>query len=290
MAEDYSIPRQLAHITTRIECISINGNVISGTGFFFLFKHDGKTFAPAIITNKHVLDRIKKATLFFTKKDDNNNPIIGETIPCEMQDYQINKYTINHPDPKVDLAALFIGELISQAAEYKKPLYYIGISKEMIPSADKLKNLSALEEIIMVGYPIGIWDHVNNMPIFRKGITATHPSLDYQGRKEFLVDAACFPGSSGSPVFRYKEGLKFSATGPIKVTGGGPQLELLGILYAGPQMSVEGVIKIVNIPTKQVPLSESKIPINIGYVIKAERLFEIESLIDNTFADHMQKS
>lgn len=109
-----------------------------------------------------------------------------------MQDYQINKYTINHPDPKVDLAALFIGELISQAAEYKKPLYYIGLSKEIIPSADKLKNLSALEEIIMVGYPIGIWDHVNNMPIFRKGITATHPSLDYQGRKEFLVDAACF--------------------------------------------------------------------------------------------------
>jgi len=53
----------------------------------------------------------------------------------------------------------------------------------------------------MVGYPIGLWDEKNNYPIFRKGITATHPANDYNGKSEFMIDAACFPGSSGSPVY-----------------------------------------------------------------------------------------
>ena len=39
------------------------------------------------------------------------------------------------------------------------------------------------------------------MPITRTGITATSFSLDYQGKSEFVIDAACFPDSSGSPVF-----------------------------------------------------------------------------------------
>ena len=29
----------------------------------------------------------------------------------------------------------------------------------------------------MVGYPIGISDEVNNLPIFRKGYTASHPAF-----------------------------------------------------------------------------------------------------------------
>lgn len=52
----------------------------------------------------------------------------------------------------------------------------------------------------MVGYPDGIWDEFNNQPIVRRGITATHPKNDFNGKGEFLIDAVCFPGSSGSPV------------------------------------------------------------------------------------------
>ena len=34
----------------------------------------------------------------------------------------------------------------------------------------------------MVGYPIGLWDEVNNMPLVRKGITSYHPSMDFEGK------------------------------------------------------------------------------------------------------------
>lgn len=58
----------------------------------------------------------------------------------------------------------------------------------------------------MIGYPNGLWDSQNNLPIIRRGITATSVKKDYNGKKEFLIDAAVFPGSSGSPVFIFNEG------------------------------------------------------------------------------------
>jgi len=44
----------------------------------------------------------------------------------------------------------------------------------------------------MIGYPSGLWDTKNNLPIVRKGITATTPYFDYNGKREFLVDIAAF--------------------------------------------------------------------------------------------------
>jgi hypothetical protein len=87
----------------------------------------------------------------------------------------------------------------------RKRIYFMALGKEIIPTAEQLEGLAALEDIVMVGYPIGLWDKVNNMPIIRRGITATHPKLPYNGREEFMIDAACFPGSSGSPVVLYNE-------------------------------------------------------------------------------------
>jgi len=88
----------------------------------------------------------------------------------------------------------------------KRHCFYISLDKSLISTCQQLSDFSALEEILMVGYPNGIWDNVNNKPILRKGVTATHPNFDYCGKKEIMIDAACFPGSSGSPVFIFNEG------------------------------------------------------------------------------------
>ena len=57
-----------------------------------------------------------------------------------------------------------------------------------------------VEDVLMIGYPNGLWDTTHNMPIIRRGTIATDIKLDYNEKKEFVIDAACFPGSSGSPV------------------------------------------------------------------------------------------
>ncbi|WDL97888.1 hypothetical protein [Alicyclobacillus sp. ALC3] len=78
---------------------------------------------------------------------------------------------------------------------------------------------------------------MNNFPIFRHGSTATQPGVDYNGEPKFLIDMACFPGSNGSPVLLYnpggyatREGFTFKS-----------RLYLIGVLYAGPMFTAEGV-------------------------------------------------
>ena len=148
----------------------------------------------------------------------------------------------------------------------------------LISDDDKLKELSALEDIVMIGYPNGIWDEVNNKPIIRKWVTATHPCLDYNGKKELMIDAACFPGSSGSPVFILNEGSYTDKLGNTYM--GQTRVFLLGTLYAGQQHTTEGEIKIINVPTSQLPISISRIHNNLALVIKAERIKELEQLFE----------
>ena len=53
----------------------------------------------------------------------------------------------------------------------------------------------------MVGYPHDLRDKSHNLPICRRGITASHPEVDFCGKPELLIDIPCAPGVSGSPVF-----------------------------------------------------------------------------------------
>lgn len=118
---------------------------------------------------------------------------------------------------------------------------------------------------------------MNNLPVIRRGVTATHPNRDYEGRREFMIDAACFPGSSGSPVFLYNVGSWADRQGNTIM--GGMRIKLLGILYAGPQHTAAGEIHIVNVPTADKPVAISRIPNNLGLIIKSSRLLEFDAEI-----------
>ena len=68
-----------------------------------------------------------------------------------------------------------------------KELFYIAFDVSTLPDRKLLDDVSALEDIIMVGYPNGIWDEKNNKPIFRKGITATDIRFDTMVKKNLLL-------------------------------------------------------------------------------------------------------
>ena len=118
--------------------------------------------------------------------------------------------------------------------------------------------------VFMVGYPIGLWDNVHNRPLIRRGITATDPRLDFEGRPEFVVDMASFPGSSGSPVIRP------NAPGSSLLASGG---HLMGVLYAGPMWSADGSIEVEQTPT-QVGVSV-RVPSHLGYILKGHLVKEL---------------
>ncbi len=279
MSRALSVSEQLTHCTVRIECQTLSGELSVGTGFFFKFLQEGDagdTHVPVIITNKHVVDGAQYGDFYLNLADESGTQISGARERFRLGEFEAG--WIKHPDPDVDLCFLPLGvvmRLFYQAQ--RKRIYFIALGKETIPTPGQLAGLTALEEVVMVGYPTGLWDRVNNMPIIRRGVTATHPNLNYNGREEFMIDAACFPGSSGSPVVLFNE------TGYIdrnlRRFVPEPRLYLLGVLYAGPQFTATGEIQVVDIPTRLRPVAFSDVPMNLGLVIKSRRILELEDVM-----------
>ncbi len=276
MPRQLTMSEQLAHSTVRIECAMLNGQIGTGSGFFFSFLREGDRSVPAIVTNKHVVSGAESGVLYITKRDVEGDPIIGGHVRIEINNFE--KRWLPHPDHDVDLCIMPIAGLIEEMEQAGHLLFFRTLDSSLIPNQEELDDLGALEDVIMLGYPNGIWDNVNNMPIIRRGVTATHPNLDYEGRREFMIDAACFPGSSGSPVLLYNDGHWHQRDGNLVM--GGLRIKLLGLLYAGPQHTASGDIEIINVPTQQRAVSISRIPNNLGLIIKASRIMEMEGVLD----------
>lgn len=276
--EQLSIYEQLSFCTARIETEDTSGNTYSGTGFFFSLKVKDKN-VPLLVTNKHVVRGMKRGRFLFTIADADGNPDYVNHFTFNVDDVFEKMWTF-HPQDEVDLCVLPIAPLVKAASQQGKNLFYRTFDESLIPSKTDKNGIDAVEDIIMVGYPNGLWDQVNNMPIIRKGITATNVTLDYNGKKEFLIDAACFPGSSGSPVLICDVGGYKDKHGNL--SWGKSRVFLLGILYAGPQMQVTGDFHVVTVPDGlQKTISVSRIPNNLGFIIKSERLLDFKSMFDN---------
>lgn len=267
---DYlSFSERLMYSTVRIEC-----NTGTGTGFFFKLLENGENHIPVIVTNKHVVEGAVTGKFLLTIADENRNPLNTEHFTVELDDFQ-NRWVF-HPEEEIDLCVMPIAPIISEMNAKGYNPYFISLDTGLIPKAGQKDEFKAIENIIMVGYPNGIWDKINNLPVMRKGITATHPKFDYNGLPQLMIDAACFPGSSGSPVFIFDENGYTDKRGNINI--GTPRILLLGVLFAGPQYTAQGGIHVVNIPTSQREVVLSSIPNNLGYVIKADKLLDFEKL------------
>ena len=122
----------------------------------------------------------------------------------------------------------------------------------------------------------------HNLPLVRSGIAATHPAVDYRGRRQGVVDMACFPGSSGSPVFLYDLVVYFDKPRGIMKTGS--RQALLGVLFAAPHHTREGTIVIRDIPTvatKRVPVPITSSMIHLGYYVKASEVVRLAEHVRN---------
>ena len=264
---------QLVHTTVRIECQTPQGTSC-GSGYFFDFMSD-KGCIPCIVTNKHVVAGATTGNIHLTIKDNDGVPKLGEHEQINFQNFE--NLWISHPDPQIDLAIFPLAPLLQQAEQQNINFYRIALSKEIVATDMLLNTLSTMIEIIMIGYPNGLWDKKHNLPIIRRGITATHPRLSLNNKPEFMIDAACFPGSSGSPVFLANIGSFVNDKGAFCA---GSRIAFVGTLYAGPQYSAKGEIEIVEVPTAQKSIAQSLIPINLGLVIQANKILDFESVLN----------
>ena len=148
-------------------------------------------------------------------------------------------------------------------------MYYHAIDSRLAPDAATLHALDALEEVLFVGYPSGVWDQVNLMPIMRRGTTATPMVLDFEGRPEFLIDAAVYPGSSGSPVFIYQ----VDTLRPSQNMG--RKFLFAGVIAAVFFREEENHLISAPVPANNTSMTMGSEMIDLGLVIKAQAVIDV---------------
>ena len=144
-----------------------------------------------LVTNRHVVEGETTLMVRF------NGPMgatpktyplpVGEAAPW-----------IFHPDPDVDVAVLLI-DAIGGSFEGAEMSF---MTPAQIGSVELLRRIAFSEgnEILVLGFPMGLAGQEQNYVIARQGIIARiNDMLDGQS-KSFLIDSSIFPGNSGGPV------------------------------------------------------------------------------------------
>lgn len=271
------IIESLTYSTVRIECTSSTGQQSTGTGFFFGFVA-GESGIPLLVTNKHVIAGAKFGRFVFTltRADASGLPDIGNLFPAVVDNFE--QAWIPHPDSNIDLAIMPMAGVLEEV--HKKSgryVFYCNLGTDLIPPMEERKNFSTMEEVLMIGYPNGIWDQVNNLPVIRRGITASHVGNRWNGRDEFLIDVATFHGSSGSPVFLVNIGSYRDAYGNTFM--GQHRIRLLGINHSVMLHHADGVIRMIDTPTAMQPVPITGIPNNLGVAVNSQRLLDFEPIL-----------
>lgn len=265
-----SLASKLLYSTMKID-ICNNNSGWSGTGFLFEFQLSQTETTYFLISNKHVLMPAEPSEMYLTFHMANpdhtpNNQNLKVKCPVTPE------FLVPHPDKNVDLCAFYLSPLVEHLFSQKREIFIQTLNCSLIPK--DWRAFDSIEEVTMIGYPNGLSDKKNNFPIVRRGITATSVEQNYNGKNEFMIDMACFPGSSGSPIFILNSGGYFDGKkGVLNIIG--DRLFLLGILYAGPTRTDRGTIEF-----KDIASIEIQTTMHLGNVIKSTEIITLKKEIE----------
>ena len=186
-----------------------------GTGFLVARPLGQDRWKNFLVTNKHVLDTDPAVRNAMKLVRLHLNVMKAGVKSGEVVDYPLEdpsgKWWREHPEPDIDVLAINTVPLFNTL----KDIANRAVPEEMFGLAAKRRELdiTAGEEIVVVGYPSGLRQGKTNSPLIRQGIIATRigeelheEQADSTGAvmtrvsRAFLIDGATIPGSSGSPV------------------------------------------------------------------------------------------
>jgi len=74
-------------------------------------------------------------------------------------------------------------------------------------------DVSIGEDVLVIGYPLGFYDRLHNLPLVRNAVMASVYPVQFQEKPIVLIDSRLHSGTSGSPVLtketnliRYNDG------------------------------------------------------------------------------------
>ena len=186
-----------------------------GTGFFVGRRTGPDQWKIILVTNKHVLHADPAARASIQNVNLHLNVANNGELAKFTLDYRIRSGTqsavIEHPDPNIDVLAIDGGSVFQSVPN----LANIFVAEDMFATAAKRRELdiTAGEDVIVVGYPSAIRQGKTNAPLIRQGLIASrigeelheeagivNGQMTYRVTRGFLYDGAAIPGTSGSPI------------------------------------------------------------------------------------------
>lgn len=270
-----TLAEQLLFTTVRIEGFNNTVPISTGTGFIFSYPAPNGDYR-FLVTNKHVVAGATRGVITFTEAS-NDQPKLGKVHQWTISNF--GEIWFGHPNSDIDVAITSLSFMESQFRQASDiDLFYRFVGPFTIPTEEQTANFDAIEDIIFIGYPNGIWDTKNFLPVVRRGITASPIGVDFNGQPKFLIDASVFPGSSGSPVFLYNAG----AYRPNKVNQNeftvGTRLMFLGILASVYYRETASKVQPIKMAAYKAPGTIMREMIDLGVVYKASTIVETVEL------------
>jgi len=184
------------------------------TGFLYGYylmteseQKERKLYRTYLVTNRHVLDGLKRVMIRF-------NPKSGEPakeLGLNLVDGEGSPIWSTSPDPEVDIAVV---PLNFKRLEERGLQVSVFQSDVHAAPVKKLVEIGASEGdfVYVLGFPMGIVGGERSLVIVRGGtIARIRDTLDNASRL-LLVDASIFPGNSGGPVVSKPETVAIEGT------------------------------------------------------------------------------
>lgn len=184
---------QIVASVARIQQVRAGAVVGRATGFFY--SAGERLFLG---TNKHVINDEGKGifpdALRLTLHENPNNLVLNGDFDVSLYGPQGNPLWKLHPSqPLADIALLELNR-----HDITSGFFIVPLSKANFLPQDLVLNPG--EDVFVMGYPMGFYDQLFNLPIFRNAMIASTYGVAFQGHPFFLTDANLHPGTSGSPV------------------------------------------------------------------------------------------
>src|SRR5271156_3897742 len=193
----------LTGLTTPIEVQFSDGSIVDGSGFFyFVFGPDDPSAQGPhwrsitqiyVVTAKHVIQpkRLKDLVKFsYALRTENGSQI--DWHPFELNSTDLGKRLHLCAKEEVDVAVIDVTHDLGP--EVEKPLekraQYLAFSAT---NSDEFPSKSPIEvqpgdDVIVIGYPNGLYDAFNKLPILKIGVINTPIGVRFNGEDAFLLD------------------------------------------------------------------------------------------------------